>query len=152
MDKATDFTLPDSQGKPTQLSSLWKKGPLLVVFYPGDFTPVCTAQLCDYRDGFSQFSSLNVQIVGISADSVEKHSDFAAKYNFPFPLLSDPSQQVVKALGCTSKWTFGLVNRAVCLISQEGEILWRFVEPLGFTRRKTPELMQKIREALSQPR
>jgi thioredoxin-dependent peroxiredoxin len=148
MEKATDFVLSDASGNPVRISDLWKQSALLVVFYPGDFTPVCTAQLCDYRDNFSDFKELGVQIVGISADSVGKHTDFKEKYQFPFPLLSDPKQEVVKSYGCTSKWTFGLMNRAVCLINPQGEIVWRYVEPLAVTRRKSGELLEKIRAVL----
>lgn len=144
MEKATDFELPDAQNRKVKLSSLWATGPLMVVFYPGDFTPVCTAQLCDYRDNFEGFAELGVNLVGISADSPSKHADFATEHGFKFPLLSDPGQTVAKAFGCTSMWTFGKINRANCLVNQKGEIVWKKVEPFGATRRRASELKDVI--------
>lgn len=148
MKKAKDFELIDAQGAPVKLSSYWAKGPVLFVFYPGDFTPVCTAQLCDYRDNFGQFQSLGVQIVGISKDAPERHREFAAKHGFKFPLITDAKGEVIQAWGCASKWSFGLPSRAVCLVNGRGEIAWKYVETFAITRRRTDQLVREIREAL----
>jgi peroxiredoxin Q/BCP len=145
MEKAPDFELESDQGKKIRLSDLWEKGTLMLVFYPGDFTPTCTAQLCEYRDNFEEFRDLGVQIVGISGDSVAKHADFSKQNQFPFPLLSDPTHQVVKAYKCTSKWTFGFANRAICVVNQKGEIVWRHVEAVAVTRRRAEELKASLR-------
>lgn len=146
MEKAPDFELESAEGKKVRLSDLWKQGTLMIVFYPGDFTPVCTAQLCDYRDRYSEFRDLGVQIVGISADPVSKHAEFSSANSFPFPLLSDPTQQAVKAYGCTSKWTFGMASRAVCIVNRRGEIAWRHVEAVAITRRKSTQLKEVLVE------
>ncbi len=144
MEKAPDFELESGNGQKVRLSSLWQKGTLMLVFYPGDFTPVCTAQLCDYRDNRSEFQDLDVQIVGISPDSVAKHAEFSSANRFDFPLLSDPDQKVVKAYKCTSKWTFGMANRAICIVNKNGEIVWRKVEAVAVTRRSASELKEVL--------
>ena len=96
---APDCVLRDRDGKPWRLSQAWAAGPALLVFYPGDDTPVCTAQLCEYRDRWSEFTSRGVTVVGINPAGVERHANFAIKHSFPFPLLSDPAQQACRAYG-----------------------------------------------------
>ncbi len=145
MDKAPDFALPNSAGQKISLSSLWKDEPLLIVFYPGDFTPVCTAQLCDYRDRYEEFRSLKIKMVGISPDSIEKHADFEKQYHFPFPLLSDPESAAIKAFKCTSFWAFGVLpSRAIAIVNPRGEIVWRKVEAVAFSARKTEDLKTAV--------
>ncbi len=82
-DKAPDFTLADEQDVAFKLSSQHGQK-LLLVFYPGDNTPVCTRQLCDYRDGIEAFAGLGVRVVGISGDGAESHRKFKAKHDLPF--------------------------------------------------------------------
>lgn len=145
MDKAPDFELSDATGKKVRLSSLWKEEPLLIVFYPGDFTPVCTAQLCEYRDKYEEFRDLKIKMVGISHDSAEKHAEFEKAYSIPFPLLSDPDNRVVKAYGCTSKLSFGLLpSRAIAIVNRQGEIVWRKVEAVAVTRQKADDLKSAV--------
>ncbi len=150
MDKAPDFELSDSTGQKVRLSSLWKDEPLMMVFYPGDFTPTCTAQLCEYRDRYEEFRELKIKMVGISPDRPEKHADFEKQYGFPFPLLSDPSSEVIKAYGCTSAFSFGMLpSRAIAIVSPQGEIVWRKVEAIAVTRQKADALkvaVDKLRE------
>lgn len=152
MKKATDFQLENSRGEKVRLSDIWAQGAVLFVFYPGDFTRVCTAQLCEYRDHHSEFVNLGVRIVGISPDAPAKHAEFAQHYGFPFELLSDPTGQVAKSWGCTSFWTFGIASRAVCLVSAQGEILWKHVEPVAITRRSASELSEVIQQFRSTSR
>jgi thioredoxin-dependent peroxiredoxin len=139
--KAPDFTLKDHQGGTVTLSKVIPVAPTLLVFYPGDFTPVCTKQLCNYRDNFEDFNRFGIQIFGISPNDVQKHAEFAKAYEFPFLLLSDPGQQVAKSFGCTSLLMFGKVSRAVFMINTKGVILYRYVEPTSLTRRKADELV-----------
>ncbi len=148
-DTAPDFTAPTTQGEINfheWLGDSWG----VLFSHPKDFTPVCTAQLCDYRDIFDSFASLGVSLVGISADPPEKHKEFAAKHGFSFPLLCDPDKSVAKAFGCTSKWTLGMINRAVCVVNTQGEIVWRKVEPFGATRRKAGELREVLEDLKKQ--
>ena len=78
-EKAPDFTLPNSEGESISLSS-FKGKKLLIVFYPGDETMVCTKQLCSYSSGFEDFQKLGIEIIGINMDSVESHKKFKEKY------------------------------------------------------------------------
>ena len=144
MEKAPDFELLDGQGQKRRLSDFWAERPLVLVFYPGDFTPTCTAQLCDYRDNLARLSSLGVSLVGISPDTPEKHADFAGQNGFTFPLLCDPKGEVIRAYRCTSKWTLGLLSRAICIVNRRGEIVWRHVEAVAVTRRTADQLAEVI--------
>jgi peroxiredoxin Q/BCP len=128
------------------LSNLLAEGPLLLVFYPGDFTPVCTRQLCNYQDFASEFDKYGIKIVGISTNQVKSHAAFAEKYKFSFSLLSDPEKTVAKKYGATSFIMFGAVSRAVFIINQKGVILYRYVEPTSLTRRKADELLGIIND------
>lgn len=116
-ERAPDFELPDSSGQGVTLGSLLKNGPLLLVFYPGDFTMVCTKQLCNYRDNREKFSQFGIQVVGVSANDPDSHSKFAQQYDLPFKLLSDPDKRVARAFGCTSLLMFGGISRAVFIIT-----------------------------------
>src|SRR4051812_12852859 len=90
--KAPDFKLQDDNAHWRSLADFTSKGPVMLVFYPGDYTPVCTKQLCGYRDSLSKFSEQGVQVVGISSDPPESHKEFGAEYALGFPLLSDPGK------------------------------------------------------------
>ncbi|MFM7899308.1 MAG: peroxiredoxin, partial [Actinomycetota bacterium] len=87
-DRAPDFTLPGTGGASHSLAQ-YRGGPVVLVFYPGDNTPVCTKQLCKYNDELAQFTGLSAQVLGISTQSVESHEKFATKHGFRFPLLAD---------------------------------------------------------------
>ncbi len=137
-----DFELKDDQGALRQLAE-WKGGKLLLVFYPGDNTPVCTSQLCDYRDGISDFRDLGVEVVGLSPDSVESHKKFKAKHKLPFPLLSDPELSVAEEWGC--KGMLGM-KRAVFLLDEDQQVRYEHIESLAIFRRKRDELLQAIQD------
>ena len=138
---APDFSLQDHEGKIVKLADLIKEGPVVLAFYPGDFTPVCTKQLCNYRDNIEDFKKLPVSVCGISADPPESHRDFIEKNGFPFPLLSDPGKRVAKAYGCTSMMMFGGVSRAIYIVNKKGLVLYRYIEPTILTSRKAHELI-----------
>lgn len=139
--KAPDFVLKDQSGGVVTLSKVTPVAPTLLVFYPGDFTYVCTKQLCNYRDNFEQFNKFGIQVFGISSNAKERHEEFAKTYDFPFLLLSDPGSQVAKSFGCTSLLMFGKVSRAVFIINTKGIILYRYVEPTTLTHRSAAELV-----------
>jgi peroxiredoxin Q/BCP len=139
--KAPDFTLKDHQGGTVTLNQVTPVAPILLAFYPGDFTPVCTAQMCNYRDNFESFIKHGLQVFGISHNDPESHAKFAKEYDFPFLLLSDPENKTAKAFGCTSLLMFGKVSRAVFILNTKGVILYRYVEPTTITRRKADELV-----------
>jgi peroxiredoxin Q/BCP len=139
-DLAPDFTLDDEQGKPFSLSS--RRGEkILLVFYPGDDTPVCTRQLCDYRDGVEAFADLGVSVVGISNDNAASHRKFKEKHQLPFPLLTDTDLRVAEKYD--SKGLMGM-KRSVYLLDEKGIIRYRHVEALAAFRRSREEILQAI--------
>lgn len=146
---APDFTLIQSDGRQFHLAEACKKGPVVMVFYPGDFTPVCTKQLCHYQENFEQFKKWNVQLLGLSKDSTEKHRSFVEKYGFSFPLVTDTKNKVAKDYGCTSSYLFGLVSRAICIVNQDQKLVYRFVEAIPVTRRTTDQIIQALKELKS---
>src|SRR4026207_897460 len=90
---APDFTLKDGEGSDWVLSN-YKGHTIVLLFYPGDNTPVCTAQLCSVRDYWSEYQATGAEVVGISTDSVESHKGFAEKNQLPLRLLSDKDRSV----------------------------------------------------------
>lgn len=144
--KAPDFTLPSHNGTSVVLSEELKLGPVMLVFYPGDFTPVCTRQMCNYRDSLLDFEKLGVRILGISTNNSESHQKFAQEFDLPFRLLSDPGHRVAKMFECTSLLMLGRVSRAVVIINNQGVILYRYVEPTSLTRRKSEELLKILQD------
>lgn len=138
---APDFSLPNDQGGVFTLSQ--RRGQrVLLVFYPGDDTPVCTAQLCDYRDGIEAFADLDVDVVGISPDSAESHRRFRERHALPFELLVDADAKVAKAWGA-----YGLLGyrRAVFLVDAQGVVRYAHVETVALFRRERGELLDLIR-------
>ena len=140
-DKAPVFELEDDGGNPFRLEDQTGRKTLLV-FYPGDNTPVCTAQLCDYRDGIEAFDGLGVDVVGISGDDGESHRKFREKYDLPFTLLSDPGLQVASKFGVK-----GLMGpkRSIFLVDEKGIVRYLHIESLSLFRRKKDELIAAIR-------
>jgi peroxiredoxin Q/BCP len=149
-DLAPDFNLPQSEGSQFHLSEACKQRPVVLIFYPGDFTPVCTAQLCDYQDNFDEFKKGDVQLLGLSKDSSEKHQKFSQKYQFSFPLVTDSDNQVAKSYGCSSKWMLGSVSRAICIVGRDRKLLYRQVEPLAVSRRTSQDIIKALEKLKKQ--
>ena len=145
MTPAPDCTLRNADNEPVTLSSLWAKGPLLLIFYPGDETPVCTAQLCEYRDRWADFTAAGVQVVGINSAGPERHHQFAAHHRFQFPLLADPDNTCCRAYG--AKAWYG-TRRMVVLIDQHGQERWRDVT-FPFFRPKADALLAAVKQHLA---
>lgn len=141
-DKAPPFVLPDDQGGQFDLVGQAGKK-VLLVFYPGDNTPVCTKQLCDYRDGVEAFAGLGVEVVGISNDSAESHRKFREKHALPFTLLTDRDLEVAALYD--SKGMLGM-KRSVFLVDEHGVIRYLHVESVSLFRRKREELLEAIRQ------
>ncbi len=139
-DQAPDFTLVDDQGQEFTLSS-HRGEKILLVFYPGDNTPVCTKQLCEYRDGVEAFAGLGVRVVGVSKDDASSHQKFRQKHQLPFTLLSDPQLQVAELYD--SKGMLGM-KRSVFLVDERGKIRYLHVESLALFRRSKDELVEAI--------
>ncbi|NEQ96523.1 MAG: peroxiredoxin [Cyanothece sp. SIO2G6] len=120
-DRAPDFTLADQNGNTVTLDSLLAQGDLILYFYPADFTPVCTAEACAFRDAYDEITDVGVQIVGINAQDQAMHQKFATTYSLPFPLLCDPQKTVIRAYGVDGMLGFG-VRRATFRIDQNKQI------------------------------
>ena len=131
-----DFELDSTEG-PIRLSDRLARGPVLLVFYPGDDTPVCTRQLCDYRDNLEVFASLGVQVLAVNPQRLESHRAFAKKHELPFPLLSDPKRNACRAYGAVG--LLGMTRRALVLIGRDGRILYTRID-LPIFRRTAEEL------------
>ncbi len=83
-DTAPDFSGTDQHGNAISLGSLLERGKLVLYFYPKDFTPVCTAQACTFRDATSDLAALGTNVVGVSGDTAESHERFGQKHSVPF--------------------------------------------------------------------
>ena len=142
---APDFTLKDGHGDEWRLSA--KRGKVVVLlFYPGDETPICTRQMCSVRDRWEDYSSTGAEVVGISTDSVESHQKFAEHHELPLRLLSDPSAEVANLYGARSLIP-GKVARSVFVIDANGVMRYRDVRPLGLFRPKDDEVIKAINDA-----
>jgi peroxiredoxin Q/BCP len=120
-DKAPEFVLANDEGTDTSLNELLRDGPLILYFYPADFTPGCTKEACSIRDIHEDIQAVGLTVVGISPQDVESHRKFRDRYELPFTLLSDPNKEVVKLYDVDGMFGVG-VQRATFLISQDGEI------------------------------
>jgi thioredoxin-dependent peroxiredoxin len=142
---APDFSLNDGNGKEWRF--LDHRGKVVVLlFYPGDETPICTRQMCSVRDRWEDYSATGAEVVGISTDSVESHKKFAEHHELPLRLLSDREQEVANLYGARSLIP-GKVARSVFVIDANGLIRYRDVRPLGLFRPKDDEVIKAIKEA-----
>ena len=140
-DQAPDFRLPATGGRELSLSDFLGR-PLVLVFYPGDDTPVCTKQLNSYNDDLAQFEALNAQVVGISAQSVDSHERFAGKHGLQFPLLPDTDKAVAAAYGTLGP--LGFPRRSVFIIDGEGVVRYAHRAIAGLTFRPVSELVDVL--------
>ena len=149
-DKAPDFTLKDLDGDKWSLHE-HKGKTVVLLFYPGDNTPVCTAQLCSVRDNWSQYQATGAEVVGISTDSAQSHRSFADKYSLTLKLLADEKGEVVEKYGVRS-WLPGRSARAVVVIDKNGRITYHKVQTLSLFRPKDEEVLEAIRQADAETR
>jgi len=142
---APDFALPDSQGQTWRLSD--QRGKVVVLlFYPGDETPICTKQMCSVRDRWEDYVATGAEVVGISTDSVESHRNFAQHHDLPLRLLADTDRKVADLYGAQSLIP-GKVARSVFVIDAKGLVRYRDVRPLGLFKPKDDDTIKAIREA-----
>lgn len=142
---APDFTLKDGNGDDWHLSD--SRGKVVVLlFYPGDETPICTRQMCSVRDRWEDYAATGAEVVGVSTDSVESHKKFAEHHELPLRLLSDAAGEVANLYGARSLIP-GKVARSVFVIDASGVIRYRDVRPLGLFRPKDDEVIAAIRNA-----
>lgn len=128
-DRAPDFSLEADDGGLVSLDDLLKDGPLVLYFYPADFTPVCTAEACSIRDMHDDMRDVSLQVVGVSPQSAESHEKFRQRHQLPFRLLHDGDKEVIRAYGVDGPFGFG-VRRATFLIGTDKTIKGRVVSDL----------------------
>src|SRR5204862_4512858 len=129
---APDFALLDGDGAAWRLSD--QRGKVVVLlFYPGDETPICTRQMCSVRDRWEDYAETGAEVVGISTNSVESHQSFAEHHQLPLRLLADVDRRVADLYGAKSIVP-GKVARSVFVIDGTGIIRYRDVRPLGLFR------------------
>jgi peroxiredoxin Q/BCP len=120
---APSFTLTAADGSQVSLEDSGRHGrSAILVFYPGDNTAVCTAQLCALRDSWSEVKAAGADVYGINPASQETHQDFVRRNRYPFPLLVDASEKVSSLYGCRA--IGGLLKRTVYIIGPDGRIAW----------------------------
>jgi peroxiredoxin Q/BCP len=142
---APDFTLKDGNGAEWRLSN--HRGKVVVLlFYPGDETPVCTRQMCSVRDRWEDYRETGAEVVGISSDSVESHKKFAEHHDLPLRLLSDPDREVAKKYSALSLIP-GRVARSVFVIDANGTLRYSDVRPIGLFKPKDDATIAAIRAA-----
>ena len=126
-DKAPAFTGKTDEGKPWKSADHVGEKVIVVYFYPKDMTPGCTKQACTYRDMQKDFAGKEVEVIGVSGDTVESHQKFKKEYDLNFTLLADPKGEIAKAFGVkllasgdsvvTARWTF--------VIDKDGKIVYK---------------------------
>ena len=142
---APDFTLKDGEGNDWTLSN-YKGRTVVLLFYPGDNTPVCTAQLCSVRDHWSEYQATGAEVVGISTDTVESHDKFAEKHSLPLRLLSDADRKVSSTYDMKS-WLPGRSARGVVVIDGQGKIAYHKAQPVSLFKPSDAEVLEAIRKA-----
>ena len=136
---APDFELEGTAG-PFRLSE-HRGERVILLFYPGDNTPVCTRQFCSYRDHADEFAALDATVVGISSQDVDSHERFTAKHSLTVPLLADPDGAVAKAYGTSSRLG---TRRAVVMIDADGVVRYRHDHLLGLTYQSVDQLREAL--------
>jgi peroxiredoxin Q/BCP len=126
--RAPEFELEGTGSRTYSLSDYRGLG-VILAFYPGDFTPVCTKQFCSYRDDGDRIEALGLPMLGISPQSVESHDRFTAEHGLNVPLLADPDKRVARAYGVAAPG--GFIRRSVFLIDGEGVVRYRHVAMVG---------------------
>jgi peroxiredoxin Q/BCP len=143
-DKAPDFSLPGTGGRSYSLSQ-YAGQTVVLVFYPGDDTPVCTKQLNCYNNELAQFTDVGAQVLAVSAQDMASHERFATKHGFQFPLLSDTDKAVAGLYGTLGP--LGFPRRSVFVIDSQGIVRYAHRAIAGLTFRPVEELVGAIRAA-----
>jgi thioredoxin-dependent peroxiredoxin len=139
-DPAPDFELPGTGGKTYRLSD-YRGRKLILAFYPGDFTAVCTKQFCSYRDQGDQLDQLGADVLGISSQSVDSHERFAREESLNVPLLADEEKEVARAYGVLLG---PMVRRAIFIVDEEGVIRHRKVSFTGLSYESVEDLERAL--------
>lgn len=141
-DLAPDFELAGTSSRSYRLSQ-YRGQVVVVVFYPGDNTPVCTRQLNSYNDELAQFNDVGAQVLAISAQDVQSHDSFSERHGFGFPLLADTDKEVARSWGVLGP--LGFPRRSVFIVDGSGVIRYAHRALAGVTYRPVDELVAAVR-------
>lgn len=119
-DRAPDFVRPDHLGNTLDTAALRGSGPLVVYFYPRDFTPGCTREACLFRDAFDELRGVSATVIGLSVDDDDSHRRFAERYRLPFALVSDPDRALARAFGILRPFGVLGARRVTFVIDRAG--------------------------------
>ena len=144
-DPAPDFTLPGTGGRDYSLSE-YAGQPVLLVFYPGDDSPVCTRQLTSYSGDLAQFNELGAQVLGISPQDIESHQSFAERHGLGFPLLADTDKAVADLYGTLGP--IGFPRRSCFIIDADGIVRYAHRAIAGLTFRPVSELLAEVQKVI----
>jgi peroxiredoxin Q/BCP len=139
-DPAPDFELPGTDDKTYRLAD-YRGRKVVLAFYPGDFTAVCTKQFCSYRDQSDKLDNLGAEVLGISPQSVESHERFVEEKRLNVPLLADEDKQVARAYGVLAG---PMVRRAIFVVDEEGIVRHRKVTLAGLTFESADDLQRAV--------
>ena len=144
--KAPDFDVVSSSGKSLKLKDFEGKKNVVLYFYPGDFTPICTKETCGFRDMYADLESQDTEVIGVSVDSNESHEKFAAEYKVAFALVSDKNRELAKSYGATSfiRDILGKTARMTFVIDKSGTVVHAFNSQLNATKHVT-EALQSLK-------
>ena len=143
-DRAPDFELLGTGGRTVRLADFEGRW-LVLAFYPGDFTLVCTRQFCSYRDAADRLDELDAEVLGVSPQTIESHERFRVKYGLTVPLLADPEREMIRAYGVLGPG--GMVRRSVFIVDPEGIVRYRQVALLGLRYQDVEDLRQSLQRA-----
>jgi peroxiredoxin Q/BCP len=143
-DQAPPFDLAGTGGRRYRLSD-YKDTGVILAFYPGDFTPVCTKQFCSYRDDGDRIESLGLPMLGISPQPVESHERFAEQNGLTVPLLADEGKRVARAYGALGPG--GFIRRSIFLIDKEGKVGYSHVALFGLRYQDVADLERAVAAA-----
>ena len=140
-DVAPAFVLPGTGGREYRLAD-YKGSGVILAFYPGDFTPVCTKQFCSYRDDGDRIEALGVPMLGISPQTVDSHERFAEEHGLTVPLLSDAGKRVARSYGVVGPG--GYLRRSIFLVDGEGVVRYRHVALFGLRYQDVGDLERAV--------
>jgi peroxiredoxin Q/BCP len=130
-DKIPVFTLKDQNNNDFSIESFIGKKPMVIFFYPKNFTPGCVREVCAFRDQYQDFQDYGVEVIGISSDGLNSHQKFVEKHNLPFTLLSDSKGKIRKLFGVPSSLLGLLPGRMTFVIDKNGIVIMRFNNQFG---------------------
>lgn len=138
----------DHHGKPLRSAELLAKGPLVVYFYPKDFTPGCTREACMFRDAYAELDGQGATIVGISMDDDASHNRFAERYQLPFSLVADPKFAIARQWGVARPLGLG-AWRVTYVMDTTGKIRGAFHHEISMSKHVTEvrELLEQLKQA-----